>query len=70
MTKWIRIKEPGMETEYLTLKQLCEVLGISDQTFYRNKMGEVIPAYKVGKSVKYKKADIEILRIKGTGKSY
>ena len=55
--------KPKKEKEYLTLKELCGVMEITQKTFYVNRMAEQIPAYKFGKSIKYKKKDIEKFRI-------
>lgn len=52
-----------IEPEFLTLKEICKFLGISEKTFARNRIGEKIPCYKVGKRYKYKKSDAERLRI-------
>lgn len=52
-----------MKKEYLTVTEVCEVLGISRQTFVRERIGEKLGAYRIGKKVKYKAADIERLRI-------
>ena len=43
--------------EYLTQRELCEVLGIDARTFSRERIGEKFTPYKIGKS------DIERLRI-------
>lgn len=53
-----------MKAEYLTQKEVCEILGISRQTFARERIGERLGAYRIGKKVKYKAADIERLRIR------
>ena len=49
--------------EFLTQKEMCDYLGIDESTFARNRLGEKIPCYKVGKRYKYKKSDAERLRI-------
>lgn len=49
--------------EYLTVKELCTVMGISEKTFYINRMAEKLPGYKIEKSITYRKKDIEKLRI-------
>ncbi len=55
--------EPKQDKEYLTVEEMCEVMGIVRKTFYVNRIAEQLPAYKIGKSIKYKKKDIEKLRI-------
>lgn len=52
-----------MRTEYLTRKEVCELLGISESTFSRCRIGDKLTPYKVGKRIKYKRSDIEKLRI-------
>lgn len=49
--------------EYLTQRELCEVLGIDTRTFSRERIGEKFTPYKIGKRIKYRKSDIERLRI-------
>lgn len=51
------------EKEFLTVKEMCTVMGISEKTFYVNRMAEKLQGYKIGKSIKYRKKDIEKLRI-------
>ena len=51
------------EAEYLTVTEICKVLGIAISTFYGTHMPEKLPGYKIRKSIKYKKSDIEKLRI-------
>lgn len=48
----------------LTLKEVCEMLGIDHKTFARNHIGEKLRIYKVGKRVKYSAADVERLRLR------
>lgn len=49
--------------EYLTRKELCEVLGIDERTFARERIGEKFTPYKIGKRIKYRKSEIDRLRI-------
>lgn len=49
--------------EFLTVTEICVVLGIDRSTFYRCRIAEQLRPYKVGKRVKYKRSDVERLRI-------
>jgi len=51
------------EKEFLTRKEVCEVLGISETTFSRCRIGEKLRPYKVGKRIKYNKKDLERFRL-------
>ena len=53
-----------MKKELLTLKEVCEMLGIDHKTFARNHIGDKLRIYKVGKRVKYSAADVERLRLR------
>lgn len=55
--------KPKQKKEYLMVEEMCEVMGITRKTFYVNRIAEQLPAYKIGKSIKYRKKDIEKLRI-------
>lgn len=48
--------------EFLTQKEMCDVLGISRATWNKYRIWEQIPPYKVGGKMKYRKADIEKLK--------
>lgn len=52
-----------MEKEFITRKEVCDVLGISQATFSRCRIGDKLKPYKVGKRVKYRCKDLERLRI-------
>ncbi len=49
--------------EFLTVSEMCVVLGIDRSTFYRRRIAEQLRPYKIGKRIKYKRADVERLRI-------
>ena len=53
-----------MKKELLTQKEVCEMLGIDHKTFARNRIGDKLRIYKVGKRVKYSAADVERLRLR------
>ena len=53
-----------MKKMLLTQKEVCEALGIDPKTFARNRIGEHLRIYKVGKRVKYSAADVERLRLR------
>ena len=52
-----------MEKEFITRKEVCDVLGISQATFTRNRIGDKLKPYKVGKRIKYSRKDRERFRI-------
>lgn len=52
-----------MEKELLTRKEVCEVLGISQATFSRCKIGDKLRPYKVGKRIKYNRKDLDRMMI-------
>lgn len=58
------MNEP-IERELLSQKEICAYLGISPKTFARNKIGDKLRTYKVGKRIKYRKEDVDRLRLKG-----
>ena len=47
-----------MEKGYLERKEVCEYLGISKTTFFREFARE-LPAYRVGRRLKYKREDVD-----------
>ncbi len=48
-----------MTREFITPKELCEILGISMSSYYRNRLNETLPLYKIGKTYKHRYSDIE-----------
>lgn len=56
-------REVRMEKEFITRKEVCDVLGISQATFTRNRIGDKLKPYKVGKRIKYSRKDLERFRI-------
>lgn len=50
--------------ELLTIKEMCEVMGISESTWKRNKIGAKLTPYKVGKKIKYRRSEIERFRMR------
>lgn len=44
--------------EFLTTEQLAELLGISKTSIYRLISRRLIPFYKLGHNVRFKKADV------------
>jgi excisionase family DNA binding protein len=54
-----KIKPPS-EAEILTIKQVADYLQVTERTIYRLAAASGIPAFKVGGSWRFRKADIEV----------
>lgn len=52
--------KPKPETIWLSRNQACEKLGVSLVTLYKWNKSGVLPAYKIGGSVRYKLDDIRV----------
>lgn len=49
--------------QFYTQREICSLLGISANTFRREKIGEQLDAYKVGKRVKYRVESVNSLML-------
>ncbi len=54
--------EVNIANEYLTISEVARVLKVNPKTIYRAVWSNKIPAYKVGKSIRIAKKDIERFR--------
>ena len=48
-----------LREKLLTLKDLADYLNISRRTVYRLLNGESLPAYRIGKNMRFKREDID-----------
>lgn len=48
-----------MNTEILTIKEVAQFLKVTEKTIYRLAAAEQIPAFKVGGSWRFQKAEID-----------
>lgn len=48
-----------MEPEFLTAKEVAEWLGIVERTVFRLVEKKAFPHYKVGRSTKFRRSDLE-----------
>jgi len=46
------------DQEFLNCKQAANFLGVSETSFYRIRMAQAIPFYKIGKQLKFKIVDL------------
>jgi hypothetical protein len=46
------------DQEFLNCRQAATFLGVSETSFYRIRMSQAIPFYKIGKQPKFKIADL------------
>lgn len=60
VVKRLRDGMPAAE-EFLTVKQVCEMLGVSAMTLYRWHNLGYLNKIKIGNSVRYRKSDINAL---------
>lgn len=49
-----------MQNDILTVKDVAEYLKIAQKTVYKFAVNNEIPAFKVGKAWRFKKADIDL----------
>ena len=54
------MKKQTLEKDYLTVKELCKYLGVSDKTIYRYLAMKEIPAFKVGGMWRFNRKSIEL----------
>lgn len=50
------------DQEFLNCRQAATYLGVSETSFYRIRMAQDIPYYRIGKQPKFKIADLIIFR--------
>jgi hypothetical protein len=50
------------DQEFLNCRQAATYLGVSETSFYRIRMSQAIPYYRIGKQPKFKIADLIIFR--------
>lgn len=55
-----------MADEWRTVKQAAERLEVSERTISRMVQAGTLPAYTIGRSVRFKLADVEALRLERT----
>jgi len=48
-----------MSDDYLTLKELAEMLKLAERTVYRHAQNGELPGFKVGGSWRFRRSDIE-----------
>ena len=48
-----------MEREFLTVKEVAQWLGVVERTVYRLIDSRAFPCYKIGRSTKFRRGDIE-----------
>ena len=48
-----------MEREFLTAKEVAQWLGVVERTVYRLIENKAFPHYKIGRSTKFRRSDIE-----------
>jgi excisionase family DNA binding protein len=48
-----------MEREFLTVKEVAQWLGVVERTVYRLMDNRAFPFYKIGRSNKFRRCDIE-----------
>ena len=54
--------QPKATSEFLTISELAKVLNVNPKTIYRAVWSQNLPAYKIGKTWRIGKKDIELLR--------
>ena len=61
ITDIIRTEVPQnkKETEYLTVKQVSKLLGVSTVTIHAWKESSVLKAYRVGTRIRFKRSEVE-----------
>lgn len=52
---------PAADGELLTAGQVCKMLGVSKQTLWRWGKMDYLKAVRVGRGVRYRRADVEII---------
>jgi len=55
----ITMSKSTSEGDILTIKQVADYLKVTERTIYRLAAGKQIPAFKVGGSWRFRKADID-----------
>jgi excisionase family DNA binding protein len=48
-----------MEREFITVKEVSQWLGVVERTVYRLIDSKALPFYKIGRSTKFRRADVE-----------
>ncbi len=53
------MRKPPIEGEILTIREVADYLKVTERTIYRLAGGKKIPAFKVGGTWRFRKADID-----------
>ena len=51
-------RDLGISREYLTVKEACEYVSVSNATFTNNFIAEGLPTFKIGQKIYVRKSDI------------